>query len=55
MRRADGSFRTYAFCNKKYAMKANGYARKGVAASEKKGFDVISVYEKWVIERRSDN
>ena len=53
MKRPDGSERTYAFCNKQCAMKANGFARRGLSKAEMKGFDVTSVFKKWVAEGRS--
>ena len=48
MKRADGSHRIYAFCDKNCAMTANGFARRGLTKSEMKGFDITSVFEKWV-------
>lgn len=51
MKRPDGTYRTYGFCNKSCAMKANGAARQGIPRSETKGFNVSEVFEKWATEQ----
>ena len=52
MRRPDGSYRTYGFCNKKCAAKANGYAREGVPGYQVKGLKVSKIFEQWVVQKK---
>lgn len=46
LRRSDGSYRTYAFCNKKCAMQASGKIRKGMAKENFKGLNISKEFEK---------
>jgi hypothetical protein len=53
MRRQDGTYRTYGFCNHSCRSQAFGLAHSGMPKSELKGFCFTAVYEAWAKEKKA--
>ena len=51
LRRADGTYRTYGFCNKECAMQASGSIRKGMTKADIKGLKVSDIFEQWAEDK----